>query len=93
MPTSKLLNIVVCFRFKKLLGNCFLFFSSAYEVELLDIGAVEDFRIPAEDPEDEKSLGITFSPPLYIQRYNKVVDILSEQRWIHAINRVVGWFG
>ena len=70
----------------------FVFFS-AFGVELLDINAVEDVRIPADDcgdNEDEKKLGVTFSPPLYLQRYYKVLDILSEQRWVHAINRVVG---
>jgi hypothetical protein len=39
--------------------------------------------------EEEKNLKITFNPPLYIQRYEKVFDILSEERWVRAISRVV----
>ncbi len=41
---------------------------------------------PGEEVEEK---GISFQPPLYIQRYDKALDILLEERWVHAINRVV----
>jgi len=42
-----------------------------------------------DDKSEEKDLGIIFSPPLYLQRYDKVIDFLNEDRWVHAMNRVV----
>ncbi len=41
---------------------------------------------PGEEVEEK---GISFQPPLYVQRYDKALDILLEERWVHAINRVV----
>ncbi len=41
---------------------------------------------PGEEVEEK---GIAFHPPLYKQRYDKALDILMEDRWVHAINRVV----
>ena len=41
---------------------------------------------PGEEVEEK---GISFHPPLYMQRYDKALDILLEERWVHAINRVV----
>ena len=38
---------------------------------------------------EEEGLEITFYPPLYIQRYEKVLEFLLEERWVHAISRVV----
>ena len=38
---------------------------------------------------EEEGLEISFYPPLYIQRYEKVLEFLLEERWVHAISRVV----
>ena len=42
---------------------------------------------------EEKGLEIVFSPPLYLQRYEKAISLLCEDRWVHAMNRVVSSSG
>ena len=34
-------------------------------------------------------LPLKFDPPLYKQRYSTVMELLQDERWIQAMNRIV----
>lgn len=42
-----------------------------------------------DDVEENRVEGKLFDPPLYRQRYEAVLDILSDERWTYAMSRVV----
>ena len=44
---------------------------------------------PIEGTENYFEFQVAFSPPLYRQRYVKVMEILKDPRWIKAMSRVV----
>ena len=74
-------------------GTRLVYFSDNEEnlPEEIDLGQAdgESFDEAQISMGEEKELEITFYPPLYIQRYEKVLEFLFEERWVHAISRVV----
>ena len=59
----------------------------------LDLAQAEEQSFELDEAQismgEEEGLGISFYPPLYIQRYEKALEFLLEERWVHAISRVV----
>ena len=41
-----------------------------------------------EDPERTVEYSI-FKPPLYIQRYNAVLEVLKDEKWVNVMTRIV----
>ena len=55
----------------------------------LGVDQPEEEGLDSDEMGEEAGLDIIFYPPLYIQRYEKAVEFLLEERWVHAISRVV----
>jgi len=49
----------------------------------------EESLEPVEGSEAELEYQVTFYPPLYRQRYTKIAELLADERWVHAMSRVV----
>ena len=73
-------------------------FSEPNEVEENDTSSTEtiedsldtgDSSEPGEGTEAAFEFQVAFNPPLYRQRYLKVCELLKDERWMLAINRVV----
>ncbi len=44
--------------------------------------------VDGPDHEEECGGQMTFDPPVYIQRYNAIRDILCEEHWLSRISKV-----
>ena len=58
-------------------------------VEEAPIPRSNDTTLESENGEEKQWEFSHFDPPLYKQRYEAVLEILSDKKWVRAIARVV----